>query len=184
MTTTATVIIIAAVVVVAIAAFVYLRQQRSRNLRAHFGPEYEHAVREYGSSSKAEDMLVARQKRIEKLTIRTLPPEEQERFTHRWLEVQSQFVDDPSLSVAQADQLVSDVMRTRGYPMEDFDRRAEDLSVDHPAVVRNYRAAHAIALRRERGEASTEDLRQALVHYRELFDDLLEAHVAGRRNIR
>jgi len=139
-------------------------------------------VRELGSSTKAEDALAARQKRMEKLHIHSLQPDEQVRFADRWQQVQSRFVDDPSGSIQNADALVCDVMSARGYPMTEFDRRAEDLSVEHPVVVRNYRAAHAIAVRRDRGEASTEDLRQALVHYRDLFDELLEAHPAGRKN--
>jgi hypothetical protein len=184
MTTTALIMIIAAVVIVAMLAFLLFRQQRSIKLRNRFGPEYDHAMNTYGSSPKAEDALLARQKRMEKLPIRSLPPEERERYAVEWQALQSRFVDDPSGSIERADQLVCDVMAARGYPMSDFERRAEDLSVDHPQVVRNYRAAHAVALRRDRGEASTEDLRQALVYYRDLFDELLEVHVAGRRNVR
>jgi len=183
MSTTA-LIIIAAVIVVAIAGWFYLRQERSRKLRSRFGPEYDHAVREYGSSPKAEDALLARQRRLEKLEIHSLPPEERRRFADQWHQLQSRFVDDPSGCIEDADQLVCDVMRARGYPMSEFEGRAEDLSVDHAQVVRNYRAAHTIALRRDRGEATTEDLRQALVYYRDLFDELLEAQVAERRNIR
>jgi ABC-type nickel/cobalt efflux system permease component RcnA len=182
MTTTTALTIIAAIIVAAIAAFLFFRQQRSKKLRYQFGPEYEHAVREYGSSTKAEDVLQARQKRMESLHVHSLQADERDRFAERWREVQSRFVDDPASSIDSADQLVNEVMEARGYPMSEFDRRAEDLSVDHPHVVRNYRAAHAVALRRDRGEASTEDLRQALVYYRDLFDELLEAHVAGRWN--
>ena len=177
MTTTTEIVIIAAVVVVAIAAWVLFRQQRSKKLRSHFGPEYDHAVSTYGSSSKAEDALLSRQKRIDNLHIHPLDPADRDRYADQWHDVQARFVDDPSDSVEHADQLVSDVMHARGYPMADFDRRAEDLSVEHPAVVRNYRAAHAIALRRQHGEASTEELRQAVVYYRDLFDELLEAHM-------
>jgi hypothetical protein len=181
MNTTA-VILIAVVVVVAIAAWFFYRQQRSKQLRAKFGPEYENAVHQYGN--KAEDELVARQKRLEKLHIHSLPPDERDRFANQWHEVQSRFVDDPSGSIEAADQLVSDVMAARGYPMSEFEVRAADLSVDHPQVVRNYRAAHAIRLRRDAGEASTEDLRQGLVYYRDLFDELLEAHTAVKGVIR
>lgn len=184
MTTTALILIIAAVIVVAIGAFFIFRQERSKKLRQHFGPEYDHAIHKYGSSPKAEDALLQRQKRLEKLHIRSLPPEERESYANQWHDLQSQFVDNPSGSIEKADTLVCDVMRARGYPMSDFEHRAEDLSVDHPHVVRNYRAAHEIAARRDRGEASTEDLRQALVYYRDLFDELLEAHVAGGRNRR
>jgi hypothetical protein len=184
MTTTAIVIIIAAVVIVAMLALLLFRQQRSQKLRSQFGPEYDHAVSTYGSSSKAEDALLSRQKRVERIPIHPLPPAERDRYAEEWHVIQTRFVDDPAGSVARADQLVSDVMRARGYPMTDFQRRAEDLSVDHPGVVRNYRAAHAIALQRERGEANTEDLRQAVVYYRDLFDELLETETTGRRNIR
>jgi len=184
MTTTAMMIIIAAVIVVAIAAWFIFRQQRSKKLHSKFGPEYEHAVREFGSSSKAEDALVARQKRLERLHIHTLAPEERERFAEQWHELQSRFVDDPSGSIEAADGLICEVMSARGYPMREFERRAEDLSVDYAQVVSDYRAAHAIALRRDRGEATTEDLRKAMVYYRDLFDELLETHVTQRGNKR
>jgi hypothetical protein len=183
MNTTAVVVIIAVVVVVAIAAWFLFRQQRSKKLRSQFGPEYENAVHKYGSPPKAEDALLARQKRIEKMHIRALPPDERDRFANQWHDVQSRFVDDPGGSIDAADQLVCDVMNARGYPMSDFEVRAEDLSVDHPQVVRNFRAAHAIRLKRDTQEATTEDLRQALVYYRDLFDELLEAHVAVRGKI-
>jgi hypothetical protein len=179
MTTTAIMSIVAiAVIVIAVLAWLIIRQQRSKNLRSKFGPEYEQAVQQYGSAPKAEQQLQARQDRMEKLHIHSLVPEERDRFAQRWHDVQSRFVDDPSDSIERADILVCDTMRARGYPMGEFEHRAEDLSVDHPLVVRNYRAAHAIAERRSRGDASTEDLRQALVYYRELFDELLEANVA------
>lgn len=185
MTTTAVVLIIVAViVVVALAVWWFARRERSRQLRSRFGPEYDHALVMHGNAAKAEHELLSREKRMEKIHVRPLPPEERDRYVEQWHEVEAGFVDDPSRSTAQADQLVTEVMRARGYPMADFDRRAEDLSVDHPEVVRNYRAAHAIALKRDRGDATTEDLRQAVVHYRRLFDDLLEAHVAGRRETR
>jgi len=184
MTTTGLVIIIAVVVMIAIAALVFYRKERSKKLRSKFGPEYEHAVETYGSSPKAEDALLARQKRIEKMHIHSLPPAERDRFAKDWHEVQAKFVDDPSGSIESADKLVCAVMQARGYMMSDFEGRAEDLSVDHGAVVRNYRAAHAIALRRDRGEASTEDLRKAMVYYRDLFDELLEAQVPELKRTR
>jgi hypothetical protein len=174
MDTTVAIIIIAAVIVIAALAFVFTRQRRSQKLRSHFGPEYDHVVREYGSQAKAEDALAARQKRMERVHIRPLRPEEREQFAERWHDVQAHFVDDPAGSIRDADALVTELMRTRGYPMGEFELRAENLSVDHPKVVRNYRAAHEIALRRERGEASTEDLRHGLVYYRDLFEELLE----------
>jgi hypothetical protein len=180
MNTTAVVLIAIAVVIVA-AGWVYYRQQRRKALRAHFGPEYTHAVKQYGSETRAEEALSARQRRLEKLHIRHLTPEDQQRFAAQWQNVQRDFVDDPAVSIQRADALVSDVMHARGYPVSDFEHRAEDISVDHPEVVQNFRAAHAIAERHKRGEAGTEDLRQALVHYRDLFDDLLESHAMGRK---
>jgi len=179
MTTTGIVILICAVVVIAVLAIVFVRRRRSQKLRSHFGPEYQHAVREYGGQSKAEEALLARQKRREKLHIHPLSEVEKEHFSAQWHDVQNRFVDDPSGSIRQADTLVCDVMKARGYPMAEFEHRAEDLSVDHPMVVKNYRAAHEIALAQEHGEASTEDLRQGLVYYRDLFDDLLESHPVG-----
>ncbi|HEY2017567.1 MAG TPA: hypothetical protein VGH38_28875 [Bryobacteraceae bacterium] len=176
MTTTTIVLIIVAIVVVAVVAMYLLRLERSKKLRSRFGPEYDHAVHEFGNPSRAEDALMARQRRLEKIQIRPLTNEERDRLAAQWHNVQARFVDDPAASIQDADRLVIDAMSGRGYPMTEFESRAEDLSVDHPHVVRNYRAAHAIALRRDKGEASTEDLRQALVYYRDLFNELLEAH--------
>lgn len=174
---TTTLIVLAIIVVVGAIAWLYFRRERSKKLRNQFGPEYEQAVRTYGTSPKAEDALLARQKRIQKMQIRSLTPEERDRFAKEWHDLQAQFVDDPSATIEKADRMVCQVMQARGYLMADFEVRAEDLSVDHPVVVSNYRAAHAIALRRDRGEATTEDLRKALVYYRDLFDELLEVHV-------
>jgi hypothetical protein len=182
--TTAAWIIVAIVTLVAIGVILYFRQQRSRMLRSRFGPEYEQAVHQYGSSTKAEDALLVRQKRMERIDIRPLAPQERDRFAEQWRQTQSQFVDDPSGAIDRADQLVCEVMRSRGYPMTDFDGRAEDLSVHHPSVIRNYRAAHAIANKRGRPGTNTEDLRLALVFYRDLFDELLEVHGAERSNAR
>jgi hypothetical protein len=184
MTTTGIVLIIIAVIAVAVLAWYFMRERRTKELRSRFGPEYDHAVREFGDRPKAEDALAAREKRREKLNIHPLSNEERDRFADEWHELQARFVDDPSGSIQDADRLVCDVMKARGYPMSEFDHRAEDLSVDHPHVVRNYRAGHEIAMRREQGQASTEDLRKGLVYYRDLFDELLDAHVAGRREQR
>jgi len=181
MTTTSIIILIAAVVVVAILAFLLLRRERSRKLRSHFGPEYERAFRQYGESAKAEEALAARQKRMEKVQIRALSEPERDRFVALWNGVQSRFVDDPRGAIREADRLVVDLMLARGYPMADFERRADDISVDHPYVVSNYRMAHEVALADQNGEATTEDLRKAVVSYRKLFEELLEAHVAPGR---
>jgi hypothetical protein len=173
-TTAVIIIIIAAVIVIAALAWFFTRRRRSEKLRSHFGPEYDHTVRQLGSQNKAEDALAARQKRMEKIQIHSLSPQERDRFAARWHDVQARFVDDPAGAIRDADVLVNEAMVARGYPMGEFELRAENLSVDHPQVVRNYRAAHAIAIRRDRGEANTEDLRHALVYYRDLFEELLE----------
>jgi len=173
------IVIVAAVVILIIAVFalLYMRKRRSTtaDLRQKFGPEYERAVKEHGSKRKAEAKLADREKRIEKLTIRDLDPMECERFSKQWASVQSRFVDSPKGAVAEADDLVSSLMRTRGYPVSDFDQRAADISVDHPRVVENYRSAHAIALRVGKDAATTEDLRTAMIHYRSLFEELVQA---------
>lgn len=176
--------VILILVILAAAALVYYgwRTERSKKLRSHFGPEYEHAVREYGTRGQAERSLEARQERVERIHIRPLSELERDQFAERWRRVQSTFVDDPVQSIRQADGLVGEVMSVRGYPMAEFDRRAEDVSVDHPRVVKNYRSAHDIAMRVNDKGTSTEDLRQALVYYRDLFDELLEAHVSGLRS--
>jgi hypothetical protein len=179
MNTALLVVIIAVIVVAAIGAFVYLQKRRTETLRSRFGPEYEHAVHELGDRTRAEKALERRAERTEKYHIRPLNREEQNHFSDDWRHAQARFVDDPRLAVREADHLVCEVMRVRGYPMADFDRRAEDLSVDHPHVIRNYRAAHDIAVAEQEGRATTEDLRQAMVYYRELFDQLLETLPAG-----
>lgn len=185
MTTTGIVLLIAAaIIVIAVFAWYILREQRSRRLRSRFGPEYDDVLRHYGDRPRAEQALAGREKRMEKIHVRPLSHEEHERFGEQWHNVQARFVDDPPGSIHDADQLVCEVMRARGYPMSEFDRRADDLSVDHPLVVRNYRLAHEIAESHDKGQASTEDLRQALVYYRDLFDDLLEAHVSGHKGTR
>jgi hypothetical protein len=178
-------IVIAVVVVVIIAALVwlYVRKRRSTtaDLRQKFGREYERAVLTHGSERKAESKLADREKRIEKLNIRDLDSMEHERFSKQWDSVQSRFVDSPKGAVAEADDLVSSVMRARGYPVSDFDQRAADISVDHPRVVENYRSAHEIALRVGKDQASTEELRTAMIHYRSLFEELVQVPVAIER---
>ena len=169
-------LVIAAVIVVAVAAaaWVYAQRQRRIRLRTHFGPEYDRALREAGTPEKAEALLAARAKRVKEFKIHPLSQQEADTFAREWHRIQSLFVDDPDGAVAAADRLVTEVMTARGYPMEDFDTRAADLSVQHPRVVENYRIARALASRRQRGEAGTEELRQAVVNYRALFDDLLK----------
>jgi hypothetical protein len=148
-------------------------RRRSQRLQDKFGPEYEHTVAERGGRREAESELRDREQARDQLTIRPLSERSRERYQEQWEQVQSAFVDNPSGAVSQADRLVTEVMRERGYPVDDFDRQAAIVSVDHPDVVSNYREAHTIYTSFERGDASTEDLRQAMTHYRALFDELL-----------
>jgi LPXTG-motif cell wall-anchored protein len=162
------------VVVVALLGAFVARKRRSEDLKERFGPEYGHAVDTYGDKSRAESELAARAKRVEKLSIRPLDAPERERFSQRWQAAQTRFVDEPARAVTDASVLVKEVMQARGYPMGDFEQRAADISVDHPAVVSNYRAAREISQKNDSGSANTEDLRQAMVHYRVLFQELLQ----------
>jgi hypothetical protein len=170
----------AVIVIVAVVAWLYVRKRRGTTavLRQEFGPEYERAVLTHGSERKAEAKLADREKRIEKLNIRDLDPMEHERYSKQWQTVQSRVVDSPKGAVAEADNLVSSVMKARGYPVSDFDQRAADISVDHPRVVENYRSAHEIALRVGKDQATTEELRTAMIHYRSLFEELVQVPTA------
>lgn len=165
-------------IVIAVLAFVYARSRRSSDVKERFGPEYERTVERTGDRKEAEAELRAREERRDELDIRSLDPERRERYQSAWQDTEKRFVDEPEAAIREADQLVTEVMRERGYPMEDLEQRAADISVDHPTVVEHYRAAADIAVLTERGEASTEDLRQAMTHYRALFDDLLETRSA------
>jgi hypothetical protein len=174
---TTTIVISAAVLIfilVALGLIVLLWRRRSRRLQEQFGPEYKHAVRKYGDARKAEAELAAREKRVRNLQIRPLTQEEQSRFAEVWRKAQARFVDEPSKAVGEADVLIKEVMQTRGYPVGDFDQRAADVSVDHPNVVTNYRRGREIAARNKSGDATTEDLRHAMMHYRSLFEELVE----------
>ncbi len=166
----------AAILIIAVLAWLYVRKRRSTtaDLRKKFGPEYDRAVRVHGAGRKAESKLEDREKRVEKLNIRDLDPMEPGRFLKRWESVQSRFVDSPKGAVTEADDLVSSAMKARGYPVSDFDQRAADISVDHPRVVENYRSAHEIALRAGKDQATTEELRTAMIHYRSLFEELVQ----------
>ena len=174
-------IVLAVIAVLAIGGLLLLRRRRSEHLQSRFGSEYERELEAKGSRAKAEADLLEREKRVEKLDIRPLDPAARADFAARWTEVQARFVDDPPRAVAYADALLGEVMKARGYPVSDFDQRAGDISVDHPDVVEHYRAGHAIAERHSRGEAETEDLRQAMIHYRALFDDLVKAEEPAAR---
>jgi hypothetical protein len=167
-----TIVVVVAAVVAAGLWFVMEKRRRLR-LRQRFGSEYDRAVHDAGSERRAEAALDARTKRVARLQIRPLSESDAMRFAETWRGLQTRFVDEPAAAIADADRLVGEVMTARGYPLGDFDQRAADISVDHPRVVANYRAARDIARRQGRGEATTEDLRQAIIHYRALFEDLL-----------
>jgi hypothetical protein len=175
-TTLIVVIIIAVVVLVAIgvAAYMLNARRRSERLREHFGPEYERSLAETEDPKETERALAEREKRHRSLSLRHLDDGERTRFRDRWLTVQSAFVDDPDRAVERADDLVSEVMSARGYPVADFDRRAEDVSVDHPIVVQHYREARAISQRNSEGRVDTEELRRAVTSYRALVEALLD----------
>jgi hypothetical protein len=171
-------IVIAAAVVIVVAMAVIVarsvnRRKRSERLKNHFGPEYERAVGEAGDQRAGEKELVARERKRQKLDIVALAPEAHAKYAEHWRTVQTAFVDNPSKAVGDADRLVTQVMRERGYPVDDFDQRAADISVDHPNVVEHYRAAHTLHMAQERGDIGTEAQREAFVHYRALFEKLL-----------
>jgi len=173
-------IIIALCVIAVVAAVAGAVQQRQRaRLRDTFGPEYDRTVEARGDRREAEKELAGRYQRRQSLDIRDLPEDQRARYAEDWRGVQARFVDAPADAVREADTLVAAVMRERGYPVADFEQRAADVSVDHPGVVDNYRRAHDISQRSAAGRASTEDLRQAMVHYRALFDELLGSRAAG-----
>ena len=170
------------VLLLALAVWSYSSRRQRVSLRERFGPEYERTVEAVGAE-RADSILRERAERVSRFNLHKLTHEQASAFAREWRRIQSRFVDDPDGAVGEADQLVTQVMTACGYPLEDFDRRAADLSVDHPVVVQNYRTARTLALRRQRGEAGTEEMRQAVVNYRALVDELLEVdtHDAHRR---
>ncbi|TMQ71504.1 MAG: hypothetical protein E6K80_05360 [Candidatus Eisenbacteria bacterium] len=178
MTTQAAIVLIVALIVV-LMVWALAKKRRSVALREKFGPEYDRQVREMKDRDRAEAELDRRARRVEKLSIRPLPAQERDRYAEQWRHEQAHFVDDPRSAVHDADRLVEEVMRQRGYPVGEFEQRAADISVDHPALVENYRAAHDIAVRSDRGNAATEELRQAMIHFRTLFEDLLDDRMRG-----
>ena len=175
------VVIVVAIVMVLAAIWVMMRRRQTTALRERFGPEYDRVLHSRGTMTEAERELQERQRRVESFSLRPLSQEDADAFTASWRTVQARFVDDPRNAVIEADHLIADVMRARGYPVEDANRRLDDLSVDHAHVIDHYRAGRDIVERHERGAASTEDLRQAMVHFRALFDELVAAH---RRSVR
>ena len=183
-TNTLVIVIVAVLVIAAILLALVMtgRRRRTGELKEQFGPEYEHAVQQYGDPHKAEAELQARQKRVGAFDFRPLAQGERDRFAEQWKQTQGAFVDAPAKAVTDADHLVQQVMQQRGYPVGDFEQRAADISVGRPDVLTHYRAAHEIALKQEKGQATTEDLRQAMVHYRALFEDLLKPDTAEKAN--
>lgn len=175
-------VIIVLLVLIA-AAWAVARQRQSRLLRKRFGPEYDRLLAERGDRARVEAELKAREKRVQKFTIKPLSTADATRFSEEWGALQTRFIDNPQGVVMQADRLVRDLMIKRGYPMEDFEHRAADISVHHPELVETYRLAQVIAMRDQRGEATTEDLRKAVVYYRTLFDELLEVR-GGKPGLR
>ncbi|CRZ15444.1 hypothetical protein [Mycolicibacterium neworleansense] len=167
------VVVVALVLLAVVVAASMMRHKRSERLKDQFGPEYEHAVETAGDQRAAERELLARERKHNKLDIKELTPESRARYVEAWGVTQTGFVDNPAKSVGDADRLVTEVMRERGYPVDDFEQRAADISVDHPKVVEHYRAAHILHLAQEKGEIGTEAQREAIVHYRALFERLL-----------
>ncbi len=171
--TVVAVLIVVIVVLAVIGLLVNRSRVRSGRLQERFGPEYDRAVETAGGRKQAEDELRARQKRVQSFNIRALTTDERQMFANRWRAAQAQFVDAPAQAIVAADALVKEVMQARGYPVGDFEQNAADLSVDHADVVSNYRAARDLVVKQQQGRTSTEDLRQAMVHFRALFEDLL-----------
>ena len=174
--TTIILIVILVLVIIGIISLMNAsRRRRAEQLHEHFGPEYDRTVQTLGDEQKAQDELEDRQKRVEELDIRPLSDQERQRYRSAWTDIQSKFVDEPGQAIVDADRLIAEVMQARAYPVADFDQRAADISVNYPNLVNNYRAAREIALRNKEGQASTEDLRQAMIYYRSLFDELLKS---------
>jgi hypothetical protein len=167
-------VLIAVVIAVAIVAPMIIRRKRSERLHDHFGTEYDRTVATMGDVKKAHTELEGRKSHVESLDIHPLSATERERYLADWSRVQSKFVDEPGQAIVDADRLIMEVMHLRAYPISDFEQRAADVSVSYPALVSNYRAAREIALKNEQYQANTEDLRQAMIYYRSLFEELLE----------
>lgn len=163
-------------VVGGVLAFVFYYRQRTRRLKEDFGSEYNHTVEEVGNRKQAEDVLENRQERIESFRIRELEPDERKQFLKKWETIRADFVNDPGVEVEEADRVITEIMLARGYPMTQFDQRVENLSVNHPEVVSLYRQAHSVAVKNRQSNVNTEELRQAMLKYQALFDELLDLH--------
>jgi hypothetical protein len=169
----AIILIGAAMITVLLILFQFQRRRKTEELKGRFGPEYARTIQETGSKTRGEEKLTKLEKRVERLHIHPLPQTECLQFAESWRVVQAKFVDNPQQALRDADSLLGMVMSARGYPVADFEERAAEISVDHPLVVIRYRAGHDIAIRHSKGQANTEDLRQAMVHYRALFDEMI-----------
>jgi hypothetical protein len=170
---TSALIILAVVAVVVVVAIVgLLKNRRTQKLKSRFGPEYRRALEQTGKKSLAEAKLEKLEKRVQRFNLNPLSPSARAEFVNEWQKLQGRFVDDPKGALVEADQLIQKMMTVQGYPIADFEQRSSDISVDHPLVVEHYRAGHEITLRHAQGRASTEDLRQAMIHYRTLFNEL------------
>ena len=176
--------VIAGLVILAVAAWFFLKQRRRTHLQKKFGPEYDRALVEEGDRKRAERELASREARVKRLEIRALAPEQRARFLESWQRAQADFVDAPAQAIEEADRLVTRLMETLGYPVANFEQRAADVSVDHPHVVENYRTARDLAIESRRGTVNTESQRQAMVHYRALFEDLLETRADHEVEVR
>lgn len=184
-TTTIIIIIATAIVLFVVGGFLgmyFSRRQRTKRLQKKFGPEYDRTVKDLGDQSEAEDELNARLERVESLDIRSLSEERKEHFANKWQSTQAKFVDQPLVAIQEADQLIKEIMHEKGYPIEDFDRRAADISVDYPDLVVNYRSMRDIVEKSEHEDISTEELRQAMIHSRSLFEELLGMEVNEYEN--
>jgi hypothetical protein len=169
------VVVLVMIAILAVVAWMVVQRRRTERLRAQFGPEYARELERTRDRRRVEEKLEDRRERVEHLHIRPLTPRDRLHFVESWRMIQAQFIDNPGAAMAEADRLLADVMSTRGYPTAnaDFEQRAADISVDHPVGVQNYRTAHTIAVQQSRGRASTEELRQAMIHYRSVFEELI-----------
>jgi hypothetical protein len=178
-----TAVIVIIVILAVVAVLFVTRRRKTEHLKQKFGSEYDRVVHQHGDPQRAETVLAQRETRVSHFELRSLPPTEREKYVQQWAFVQRKFVDDPKGAVIESDRLVTEVMNARGYPMSEFNQRADDISVNYPHAVGNYRAAHDIVLRHGRGQSSTEDLRKAMVHFRSLFDELLGKSGAAHKEV-
>ena len=184
MSTTTLIILVLAIAALALAGVMFYQREKTRKLKAKFGPEYDRLTQQEGSARKGETILESRQKRVEKFNVKPLTREESDRFAAEWRAAQERFVDDPRRAVADADRLINEALRLRGYPVGDFEQQAADLSVEYARLVDDYRSAHQVAMQDERGQATTEDLRRAMQHYRNLFENVLGTHIVPYEEVR